>query len=445
MVKLRACFWFQRKGLGMLKRFGWLVLAGVAFGYGAQAQDDLIAKGEYVARAANCVACHSLPDAPAFAGGLKMATPLGNIYATNITPDPDSGIGKYTLADFDNAVRKGVAKDGHRLYPAMPYPSYVKMTDEDIKALYEYFMKAVPAAKVPNKPSEIPFPLNIRWPLGVWNTLFVDMTTYKPKADQSAEWNRGAYLVQGPGHCGACHTPRGLFFQEAALDETGSEFLSGAMLDHWLAVNLTQDVNSGLGRWSHDDIKNSLKTGVTPFGSAVGTMVEVVNNSTQFLTDADLSAMATYLKSLAPAKEKNEKAWTYANATTEALQKRDLSARGAKVYFQQCRSCHADDGKGYGQYMPPMAGNPGALETDPSTYINLVLNGSLRLVVNGAPDGYRMPPFRAVLSDQDIADVVTFIRGGWGNNSPAVTSAQVAEVRKATDYATDKVVVLKMK
>jgi alcohol dehydrogenase (quinone), cytochrome c subunit len=406
---------------------------------------DPIAKGEYLARAANCVACHSLPDAPAFAGGLKMATPLGNIYATNITPDPETGIGNYTLEDFDKAVRLGVAKGGHRLYPAMPYPSYVKMSDEDVAAMYEYFMKAVPAAKVPNKPSEIPFPLNMRWPLAAWNVLFVDMNEYQPKQGQSAEWNRGAYLVQGPGHCGACHTPRGLFWQEAALDETDSDYLTGAQLDHWLASNLTQDVNSGLGRWSHDDIKSSLKTGVTPFGSAVGTMVEVVNNSTQFLTDADLSAMATYLKSLAPVEEKNAKPWAYANTTTEALLKRDFAAPGAKVYFQQCRSCHADDGKGYGQYMPPMAGNPGALEPDPSTYINLVLNGSMRLVVNGAPDGYRMPPFRSVLNDQQVAEVVSFIRKGWGNAAPPVTAAQVAKVRADTDFASDKVIVLKMK
>ena len=174
-------------------------------------------------------------------------------------------------------------------------------------------------------------------------------------------------------------------------------------------------------------------------------MVEVINNSTQYLTDADLSAMSTYLKSLAPAKEKNAKPWAYANTTTEALLKLDFTTAGAKVYFQQCRSCHADDGKGYGQYMPPMAGNPGALEPDPSTYINLVLNGSMRLVVNGAPDGYRMPPFRAVLNDQAVADVVSFTRNGWGNKAPAVTAAQVAKVRADTDYATDKVLVLKMK
>lgn len=428
----------------------WLAAVGVIAASLAQAQtapasDDLIAKGEYVARAANCVACHSVPDGAAFAGGLKMATPIGNIYSTNITPDPETGIGTYTLKEFDAAVRLGVAKGGHRLYPAMPYPSYVKMTDEDIAALYAYFMKGVPAAKVANIPSEIPPVLNWRWPLAIWNTVFVDMTQYKPRADKDAVWNRGAYLVQGPGHCGACHTPRGLAWNEKALDESDSDYLTGAMLDHWTAVNLTQDINTGLGRWSQADIERSLKTGITPFGSAFGTMIEVVNNSTQFLTDEDITAMATYLKSLPPVKEKNATPWQYSAVTAEKLAKRDLSDVGARVFVQQCRSCHVDDGKGYGEFLPPLAGNPAVLEPDPSSLINIVLNGSMRLVVDGMPDGYRMPPFRAVLNDQQIAEAVTFIRNGWGNKAPAVTARQVAEVREATDYASDKVIVLKMK
>jgi mono/diheme cytochrome c family protein len=407
--------------------------------------DPLLAKGEYVARAANCVACHSIPDAPAFSGGLKMATPLGNIYATNITPDPDTGIGKYTLEDFEKAVRDGVAKDGHRLYPAMPYPSYTKMTDEDIAAMYAYFMKVVPPAKVANKPSEIPPVLNWRWPLAVWNVLFFDEGVYEPKKDKDAAWNRGAYLVQGPGHCGACHTPRGLAFNEKGYDETDSDFLSGAMLDHWTAVNLTQDVNSGLGRWSHDDIVKSLKTGQTPFGTAFGTMIEVINNSTQFLTDDDINAMATYLKSLPGVKEKGAKPYEYVAATGDALRKHDLSATGAKEFIQRCEACHVDDGKGQGQFLPPLAGNPALLDKDPSSAINVVLNGSMRLVVDGMPDGYRMPPFRALMNDQQVADVVTFVRKGWGNNAPAVTAKQVKEVRDATDFATDKVIVLRMK
>ncbi|MBL8645520.1 MAG: cytochrome c [Rhodospirillaceae bacterium] len=407
--------------------------------------DPVLAQGEYVARAANCVACHSVPDAPAFSGGLKMATPIGNIYATNITPDPETGIGSYTLADFDKAVRRGVAKDGHHLYPAMPYPSYAKMTDADIAALYAYFTKVVPAAKMPNKPSEIPPVLNWRWPLKFWNMLFADFDVYQPKADKDAAWNRGAYLVQGPGHCGACHTPRGLFFNEKALDESDPDFLAGAMLDHWTAVNLTQDVNSGLGRWSHEDIVTSLKTGQTPFGTAFGTMIEVINNSTQFLTDDDLNAMAVYLKSLPGVKEKNAKPWAYSAASTEALRKRDLSAVGAKEFLQKCEACHVDDGKGQAQFLPPLAGNPALLDKDPSSAINVVLNGSMRLVVDGMPDGYRMPPFRALMNDQEVANVATYIRNSWGNAAPLVTAKEVKAVRDATDFASDKVIVLRMK
>lgn len=422
-----------------------VMAAGAASAQDAPAQTDpLLAKGEYVARAANCVACHSTPDAPAFAGGLKMMTPLGAIYATNITPDPETGIGSYALADFDKAVRRGVAKDGHRLYPAMPYPSYAKMTDEDIAALYAYFTKVVKPVKAANKPSEIPPVLNWRWPLMFWNILFVDLDVYKPKADKDAAWNRGAYLVQGAGHCGACHTPRSIFFNEKGYDETDPDFLAGAMLDHWTAVNLRQDVNSGLGRWSHADIVTSLKTGQTPFGTAFGTMIEVINNSTQFLSDEDVAAMATYLKSLSPVKQENTP-WTYVADTGERLKKHDLSAVGSKEFIQRCEACHVDDGKGQAQFLPPLAGNPALLDKDPSSAINVVLNGSMRLVVNGMPDGYRMPPFRALMNDQQVADVVTFVRNGWGNKAPAVTAMQVKEVRDATDFASDKVIVLRMK
>ncbi len=287
--------------------------------------------------------------------------------------------------------------------------------------------------------------LNWRWPLAIWNVLFMDAGVYQPKADKDAAWNRGAYLVQGPGHCGACHTPRGLAFNEKGYDETDSDFLSGAMLDHWTAVNLTQDVNSGLGRWSHDDIVKSLKTGQTPFGTAFGTMIEVINNSTQFLTDEDLAAMATYLKSLPAVKEKNAKPYEYVAATGDALKKHDLSAVGAKEFIQRCEACHVDDGKGQAQFLPPLAGNPALLDKDPSSTINVVLNGSMRLVVDGMPDGYRMPPFRALMNDQQVADVVTFVRKGWGNNAGPVTAKQVKEVRDATDFATDKVIVLRMK
>ena len=255
-------------------------------------------KGEYLARASDCVACHSVPGGKAFTGGLKMGTPLGAIYATNITPDPETGIGGYSLAEFDRAVRGGVAKDGHHLYPAMPYPSYAKMSDADIAALYSYFMKEVPPVKLANKPSEIPEKLAFRFPLAIWNALFTDSAPYQNDPGHDAVWNRGAYLVQGPGHCGACHTPRGFAFQEQATTERGAAFLAGASLDGWSASNLRGDARTGLGSWSAEDIVAFLGEGHNRDGAAFGSMVDVINNSTPYLSADDLHAIAVYLKSL---------------------------------------------------------------------------------------------------------------------------------------------------
>jgi mono/diheme cytochrome c family protein len=194
-------------------------------------------KGEYLARAGDCVACHSVKGGKAFAGGLKMGTPMGAIYSTNITPDPETGIGNYTLEDFDRAVRSGIAKDGHHLYPAMPYPSYAKISDDDLKELYTFFMKNVPAVKQPNTQNEIPWYLSPRWPLAFWNLVFAPKAGFTPDTSHDAVWNRGAYLVEGLEHCGACHTPRGIAIQEKALDASGTAYLQGAELDAWSAPN----------------------------------------------------------------------------------------------------------------------------------------------------------------------------------------------------------------
>src|ERR1700761_6804947 len=214
---------------------------------------------EASARVADCVACHSIPGGKGFAGGLKMGTPLGAIYSTNITPDPETGIGRYSLADFDLAVRQGIAKDGHRLYPAMPYPSYVKLTDADVVALYRFFMKQVPPVRQANVKSEIPALLSIRWPLAIWNVFFAPSGSYVAKPGHDAAWNRGAYLVQGPGHCGACHTPRAVTLQEKALDEASPKYLAGAEIDAWYAPSLRGDMRTGLGAWSAKDIGEFLK------------------------------------------------------------------------------------------------------------------------------------------------------------------------------------------
>lgn len=428
-----------------MKIFVCATLAFCLFG-AASARADTVApagRGEYLARAGDCVACHSVPGGKAFAGGLKMGSPLGTIYSTNITPDTDTGIGGYTLDDFDRAVRRGVAKDGHHLYPAMPYPSYAKLTDDDVGALYQFFMKEVAPVHQANQPNEIPAMLSYRWPLALWNLVFTSGGSYAAKPEHDAVWNRGAYLVQGLGHCGACHTPRGFAFQEKALDDGSSSFLSGAFLDAWSAPNLRGDRRTGLGQWSQADLAEFLKSGHNRDGTAFGSMIDVVNNSTPYLSDADIDAIAVYLKSLPAVAD--QPAYAYDGATATALRGGHMAQPGAAAYAGNCGSCHGLDAKGFAPYLPPLAGNPTVLDRDPASLINLVLNGSVPLVVKGTPDAYRMPQFRLQLDDQEIADLVSFIRDGWGNGAAPVTAAQVAELRKTTDPTSDRVIILKMR
>ncbi|MBD9629094.1 c-type cytochrome [Pseudomonas sp. PDM19] len=402
--------------------------------------EALVRQGEYVARASDCVACHSLPDGPAFAGGLKMATPLGAIYATNITPDDNAGIGKYSLADFDRAVRHGVAPGGRRLYPAMPYPSYAKLRDEDVRALYAFFMSGVRPSERANTASEIPWPLNMRWPIALWNALFTDSSPFTDQAGKDAQWNRGAYLVQGAGHCGSCHTPRGLAFNEKALSESGAPFLAGALLDGWYAPSLRNDPNTGLGRWSEEEVARFLKTGRNQHAVVYGSMTEAFNNSTQFLTDADLGAIAHYLKSLPGDPVRDGPAWQYQSAEAAAF-----NSPGGHLYLTRCASCHGADGKGQNEWMPPLAGATSAMTPIADSAINISLNGALRVVSAGVPDAYRMPAFREQLSDQEIAAVVSFVRTTWGNQGGKVDPKAVARLREHTDPASPTPIVLHMR
>ena len=412
----------------------------------AQAAAAGMSHGEYVARLGNCVACHSTPEGDALAGGLKMAVPmLGVIYTTNITPDPVNGIGDYTFEDFDKAMRVGVAKDGHRLYPAMPYPSYAKMSEQDMVALYDFFMNEVEPSSQANIPSEIPGWKSPRWPLGIWNLLAHDDDPYEVVDSESEAWNRGAYLIQGLGHCGACHTPRGLLMQEKGLDDGDSSFLSGAPLDHWSASSLNGDINSGLGRWDEDDVVEFLESGHNRFGTAFGTMVEVVNNSTAHMSDDDLQAMAVYLKSL-PAVIDESPAWQYESGDAEKLAALNFDEPGAQTYYEYCSNCHVTDGSGYYPYQPALAGNPVIMDPDPSSLINITLNGSLRVIAEGGPDVNDMPYFRQLLTDQEIADVLTYIRNSWGNRGSSISVEDVTEVRTATDPSqNDDIYILRMK
>jgi mono/diheme cytochrome c family protein len=397
----------------------------------ATASAQALSKGEYLARASDCIVCHTLPEGRPYAGGLKMNSPVGAIYTTNITPDPDTGIGKYSFEDFEAALRKGIARDGRRLYPAMPYPSYARLTDEDVRALYDFFMHEVKPVRQQATPDDLAWPMNMRWPLAFWNWIGTDAGAYKPDDRFDAAWNRGAYLVQGPGHCGACHTPRGVAFQEKALDGNSGAFLAGGNLDNWSAPNLRNDLNTGLGRWSEEDVASFLKTAHNRYGAAFGTMRDVVGYSTRYLSDDDIAAIAKYLKSLSPSIDRMQPVWVYDDRTTQALTARRFDGPGAATFQRQCASCHGSDGKGGGG-TPALAGNPAILDPDGTSLVNLVLNGSHPLDPDGLPEADWMPQFRTFLADREIADVLTFVRSGWGNRAPAVSAGDVERMRKET-------------
>lgn len=395
----------------------WLLAAGWPIIASAGAAPAELARGAYLAKLGDCVACHSAPKGKPFAGGLPMQTPVGTIYSTNISPDRSTGIGAWSARDFEQALRHGVSKDGHKLYPAMPYPSYAKLRDDDVAALYVYFMKGVAPVAQGNRASDIRFPLNMRWPLGVWNLVFVDQGSYRDKPGNSVEWNRGAYLTQGLGHCGSCHTPRGAGFQEKALDERSGAFLSGAELDGWSASSLRAEPRTGLAGWSSADVQAFLRTGSNQHASAFGPMTDVINNSTQYLTDADVRAMATYLRSL-PGQHP-------AAPPAPGLR----TGTGARLYGQYCAHCHSVTGNGAAPWLAPLAGNPNMLSTSAASLINVTLNGTPDLVIQGVPAPYPMPAFRALLNDRELADVLSYARASWGNHAAAVDPAEVAKVR----------------
>lgn len=415
----------------MIKQTGLLtalLLAGLTSA-AALASEAPLSKGHYLAVAGDCAACHTAAGGADFAGGLKMLTPVGAIYTTNITPDKQTGIGEYTYDDFAKAVRDGVAKDGHQLYPAMPYTSFSKISDEDMHALYDYFMQEVPAIHQADRDSDIPWPLSMRWPLIVWNWAFHDQQRYKPDKGQSADWNRGAYLIQGLEHCGTCHTPRGIGFQEKALDQNDSAYLTGGTLEGWHAPDLTGNQQEGIGSWSQKDIVSFLKTGWTSNTAAFGSMTDVIEHSTQHLSDQDLNAMAVYLKSLKPS-DPQAAAPQQDDSTRAALVKGEMSKPGAQLYMDNCAACHRTDGKGYSHAFPALAHNPALLSDDPSSLISIVLRGGKAAVTQGAVTGLTMPDFAWRLDDQQVADLSTFVRSSWGNNASAVKADRVKELRK---------------
>ncbi|MCP1625552.1 cytochrome c [Pseudomonas nitroreducens] len=395
----------------------------------ADAAEDLdaaIDRGRYLAQLGDCAACHTVDPRRPFAGGLALQSPLGAIFSTNITPDTRNGIGSYTLQQFADALRKGLAADGRNLYPAMPYPSFSRLSDEDVSDLYAYFRHGVLADPSANRISDIPWPLNMRWPLSVWNTLFSKAEPYRPVATQTPEWNRGAYLVQGLGHCGTCHTPRGIAFQEKALDQNGADYLAGAKLAGWYAADLAGVTDSSLQDWSEADLIEFLKAGRNTHTAAFGPMGEAVAHSTQYFQEADLKAIAVYLKSLSSGREV---ASVGSDFTTVNLVEGTPKTVGEELYLDNCAACHRSDGRGYRSTFPRLAGNSAVLGASPDSLIRLILNGASVPVTQAAPTGLSMPAFGWRLSDRQVAELTSFLRSAWGYQATPVSPDQVADIR----------------
>ena len=384
------------------------------------AHTTVIERGEYLARAGDCVACHTDKDGRGFAGGRPRPTPFGNLYVPNITPDDDTGIGRWTADDFYRMMHAGVSRDGTLLYPAMPFASYTKVTRADSDAIFAYLM-SVPPVRQKNRPHELHFPFDNRDLLLGWRSLYFREGEYKPDPAQSTEWNRGAYLVQGLGHCAMCHTAI-----NALGGSSESKAFEGGMIpnQNWYAPSLTSNREAGLGNWEIHDIADLLQVGASHRGAVYGPMAEVVYNSLQYLDDEDARAMAVYLKAL-PQRDSEPPPTSQARLVDPAVME-----LGRKVYAQQCAACHGGEGKGQPPAYPPLAGNQSITMSSPVNSIRMVLNGGYAPGTrkNGRP--YGMPPFSHVLSDDEVAAVVTYIRVAWDNAGTPVTPAQANDLRK---------------
>ncbi len=401
---------------------------------------QMIAHGRYVADLADCAACHTAPGGKPFAGGLAMATPIGTIYSPNITPDKTTGIGSYDYADFERAVRQGIGKDGSPLYPAMPYVSYSKLTDQDVRALYAYFMSAVKPVSQPNHASTIAWPMSMRWPLRFWNMLFGGSGPFVPPKGATPEVARGAYLVEAAGHCGACHTPHGSFFQEKALSNgPNGVYLSGSKFAGAYAPDLRNE-DTGLAGWSQAEIVDFLKTGRTTRTAAFDGMGEVVEHSTQHLTAADASAIAAYLATLSPRPGHTASVAKLTDATTAKLLDNADRSPGALGYVATCAACHRLNGQGTPRIFPALAGNSVVTAADPSALIRLTLTGGAMPYVRSEKMDPSMPEFESRLDNGQLADILTFVRKSWGNTGAPVTAENVAAIRSKLAHEPDNYV-----
>jgi mono/diheme cytochrome c family protein len=388
-----------------------------------------LARGRYLVQAGDCAACHTNEGGQPFAGGLPVPTPFGTIYSTNITPDKETGIGGWTSDDFYKAMHEGIAPGGEHLYPAFPYPWYTKLSRDDVDAIRDYLMTLAPVHHE-NKPAELPWPFSMREVMAGWNALYFKPGTFQPNPQKSAEWNLGAYLVEGLGHCGACHSPKNF----AGAPKRDKAY-HGGFGENWYATSLVGDVRDGLGDWSAQDIVQYLKTGANKRASAFGPMAEVVHDSTQYLSDQDLHAIAVYLKDLPP-KDTGTKPATNTTAANgndanakPANVDADRFARGRGYYIDDCAGCHMENGEGLAGVFPPLKGNNVVQASDAETVVHVILTGAKTATTKQNPTGLAMPAFDWKLDNQQIADLVTYLRNAWGNHGDAISANKVADTR----------------
>ncbi|MES2403966.1 MAG: c-type cytochrome [Pseudomonadota bacterium] len=370
-----------------------------------------IRDGRYLARAGDCEACHTAEGGKPYAGGRPVPTPFGIIYSTNITPDPDTGIGAWSEDEFYRAMHEGIDKQGERLYPAFPYPWFTHMTRGDVDAIKAYLDTIKPVRQV-NRAPELGWPFSMRSVLAVWDKLYLDAKQFQPDPARSAEWNRGAYLVEGPGHCAACHTSKNMLG-----GPTGGK-MQGGMAEHVFAPNLGAGERDGLSSWTRQDIVEYLATGSNRYATAAGPMAEVVQASTQYLKQRDLEAMATYLKSLEGPKP----------GTPNAPDK-DVMHAGAALYVDNCAGCHRNDGAGLRNAFPPLRASSAVQAAQPELLIAVILEGARSPATESKPSGLMMPAFGNKLDDAEVAALTTYIRNAWGNRGGDVSRSAVAKLR----------------
>ncbi|MGY8904665.1 MAG: c-type cytochrome [Burkholderiales bacterium] len=381
-----------------------------------------IQRGAYLAQAGNCMACHTQRGGPPYAGGRGIETPFGTVFSSNLTPDSAAGLGNWTPGHFWRAMHHGRSQNGRLLTPVFPYTSYTQITRADSDALFAYLHSLPPVAQA-NLPHSLRWPFGTQAALAVWRSLYFKPAEFAPAPTQSAEWNRGAYLVQGLGHCSACHAARD------ALGGSDPLGLAGGLIprQNWYAPSLLSSTEAGVADWPLADIAALLKTGTSPRGQANGPMANVVLHSTQHLHDADLLAMARYLKALPPESARAASAGQTTQAATRAS---TGSPRGAALYEQHCQQCHGGAGQGIAGAYPALAGNRAVLLPVTANLVQSVLYGGYGPATAGNPRPYGMPPYVLVLNDRDLAAVLTHLRSAWGNTAPAVTELEVAQQRQ---------------